>query len=122
EPLYKRSLAIAEKAHGPDNPHVGASLSNLAWLYGAEGHYEEAEQLFKRSLAIFEKAQGADHPDVAAETDMLARFYENRGRHTDAEPLLKRSLAIREKTLGPERQSPTTSNQPKTTCFDESCR
>jgi hypothetical protein len=29
EPLYKRSLAIREKAFGPDHPVVGMSLNNL---------------------------------------------------------------------------------------------
>jgi hypothetical protein len=32
EPLYKRSLAIKEKAFGPDHPDVELSLSNLAEL------------------------------------------------------------------------------------------
>jgi hypothetical protein len=33
EPLYKRALAIEEKALGPDHPHVAVSLNNLAVLY-----------------------------------------------------------------------------------------
>jgi CHAT domain-containing protein len=33
EPLYKRSLAIYEKALGPDHPDVAGSLNGLAWLY-----------------------------------------------------------------------------------------
>ncbi len=33
EPLHKRSLAIREKALGPDHPSVAASLNNLALLY-----------------------------------------------------------------------------------------
>ena len=33
EPLYKRSLAIREKALGPDHPDVATSLNNLAELY-----------------------------------------------------------------------------------------
>ena len=32
EPLYKRSLAIFEKALGRDHPNVGTSLNNLAAL------------------------------------------------------------------------------------------
>ncbi len=35
EPLYKRALAIWEKALGPEHPHVAASLNNLAELYRA---------------------------------------------------------------------------------------
>ncbi len=64
EPLYKRALAIVEKALGPDHPQVATSLNNLAELYRAQGKYGEAEPLYKRSLAIMEKALGPEHPYV----------------------------------------------------------
>ena len=35
EPLYQRSLAIREKALGPEHPDVANSLNNLAELYRA---------------------------------------------------------------------------------------
>ena len=62
EPLYKRALAINEKALGPDHPDVAASLNNLANLYQAQGRYAEAEPLYKRALAIQEKALGPTTP------------------------------------------------------------
>ena len=37
EPLYKRALAIREKALGPDHPDVATALNNLALLYQAPG-------------------------------------------------------------------------------------
>ena len=37
EPLYKRALAIDEKALGPDHPDVGRVLNNLAELYRDPG-------------------------------------------------------------------------------------
>jgi CHAT domain-containing protein len=37
EALYQRSLAITEKAFGPDHPHVAVLLNNLASLYGYQG-------------------------------------------------------------------------------------
>ena len=52
---YKRSLAIVEKALGPDHPDVAASLNNLAVLYQHQGRYADAEPLYKRSLAIARK-------------------------------------------------------------------
>ncbi len=60
EPLYRRALAIVEKALGPEHPHVAANLNNLAGLYQAQGHYAEAEPLYQRSLAIYEKALGPE--------------------------------------------------------------
>ncbi len=102
EPLYKRALAIWEKALGPESPEVATSLNNVASLYQAQGKYADAEPLFTRSLAIAEKALGPEHPQVAASLNNLALLYKHQGRYADAEPLYKRSLAIWEKALGPE--------------------
>ena len=102
EPLYKRSLAIQEKALGPDHPDVGALLNNLSDLYQDQGRYADAEPLLKRSLAIKEKALGPEHPKVATSLNNLAELYLAQGRYADAEPLYKRSLAIDEKALGPD--------------------
>ncbi|HIJ83276.1 MAG TPA: CHAT domain-containing protein, partial [Magnetococcales bacterium] len=102
EPLHKRSLAIREKALGPDHPGVALGLNNLAGLYRTQGQYAQAEPLYKRSLAIWEKALGPEHPDVAQSLNNLAELYRNQGQYAQAEPLCKRSLAILEKALGPE--------------------
>ncbi len=80
EPLYKRSLAIWEKALGPDHPDVALSLNNLALLYRTQGQYAEAEPLYKRSLAIWEKALGPDHPNVATSLNNLAELYRDQGQ------------------------------------------
>ncbi len=48
EPLYKRALAISEKALGPEHPGVATSLNNLAGLYHAQGKYAEAERRMLR--------------------------------------------------------------------------
>jgi CHAT domain-containing protein len=100
--MYKRSLAIKEKAFGPDHPDVALSLNNLAQLYHAQGRYTDAEPMYKRSLTIREKTLGADHPDVAASLNNLAELYRTQGRYADAESRYKRSLAIKEKALGPD--------------------
>ncbi len=39
EPLYKRSLAIREKALGPEHPAVATSLNNLAGFYLYQGRH-----------------------------------------------------------------------------------
>jgi tetratricopeptide (TPR) repeat protein len=53
EPLYKRSLAIREKALGPDHPDVATSLENLASLYRASERHTEAEALEARAAKIW---------------------------------------------------------------------
>ncbi|MEA5544236.1 tetratricopeptide repeat protein, partial [Limnoraphis robusta CCNP1324] len=109
EPLYRRSLAILEKALGSEHPDVARSLNNLASLYSSQGRYTEAEPLYRRSLAILEKALGTEHPDVANSLNNLANLYESQGRFNEAEPLYQRSLAILEKVLGTEHPDVATS-------------
>ncbi|CAN0569240.1 unnamed protein product, partial [Laminaria digitata] len=45
-PLYKRSLAINEKALGPEHPSVAELLNNLAGLLKTQGNYAEAGPLY----------------------------------------------------------------------------
>jgi hypothetical protein len=62
EPLYQRSLAIKEKALGPDHPEVGTTVMNLALLRQAQGCADDAVPLFHRGVSIFERALGPEHP------------------------------------------------------------
>ncbi len=57
EPLLQRSLAILEKALGPEHPDVANSLHNLAELYRAQGRYAEAEPLLQRLRTLSKKAK-----------------------------------------------------------------
>ena len=102
EPLYRRALAIAEKAMGPEHPEVGILLNNLTELYLTQGRYEAAEPLIQRALVITEKALGPEHSDVGIHLNNLAELYRAQGRYEAAEPLYQRALAIVEKALGPE--------------------
>src|SRR5205085_759157 len=102
EPLFKRALAIYEKAVGPDHPAVATLVNNLGQVYKAEGREADAEPLIRRSLAIREARLGRDHPDVARSLNNLADLYQRQGRYADAEPLFKRALAIREQAVGPD--------------------
>ena len=99
--LYKRALAIRQKALGPEHTDVANTLNTLAQLYVVLGQYGEAEVLFKRSLAIFEKAYGPESRNVGVALGNLAVLYQTQGRSAEAEPLFKRTIAVIEKTLGP---------------------
>src|ERR1700720_3987334 len=74
------SLAIHEKALGPNHTDVGASLNDLAGLYLSQGRYTEAEPLFKRALAICENALGSDQPELGMSLNYLAGLYLSQGR------------------------------------------
>ena len=55
EPLYKRSLAIYEKALGPEHPNVATSLENYAALLRKTGRSDEATEMEARAKAILAK-------------------------------------------------------------------
>jgi tetratricopeptide (TPR) repeat protein len=52
EPPYKRSLAIYEKALGPNHPEVATVRENLATCYRKAGKQKEAEELEARAKKI----------------------------------------------------------------------
>ncbi len=52
EPLYKRAIAIDEKALGPEHPNVAMSLENYAALLRKTNREAEAAKLEARAKAI----------------------------------------------------------------------
>ena len=55
EPLFKRALAIYEKALGPEHPDVATTCQNMAELYRQIGKEDEAEKLEARARRIRSK-------------------------------------------------------------------
>lgn len=102
EPFYRLSLAVRERALGPEHPDTALILNNLAVLYGEQQRYEEAEPLIRRALTIREKILGSDHLATATSMNNLAENYRNQGKYQEAKPLFERALAVIERVQGPE--------------------
>src|SRR5689334_3417717 len=117
--LAQKTLADAEKAHGPVHRDVAAALNNLGQVYGSLGQDAEAEPLYKRALAIFEKTGGLDSGDVAPTLTNLAALYQRQDRLADAEPLFRRALTIRERTLGTSHPDTGRSLNNLATCYEK---
>jgi len=100
EPLFRRALAITEKALGEEDPLTTSNLINVAEVLRVQARYAEAEPLARRALASNEKA--GRELGVAGSLNGLAILLEAQGRFKEAEPLIRRALAIYEKALGPE--------------------
>jgi len=75
-PLFKRSLALCEKALGPQHPDTADSLNNLGSAYKNIGDYDKALPLYERALAIWEKSIGPKHPFTADILNDLGFFYD----------------------------------------------
>ncbi|NVO13561.1 MAG: CHAT domain-containing protein [Rhodoplanes sp.] len=102
EPLFKRAIAIMEKAVGLDSVEIAPELNNLAALYQRQQRYADAEPLFRRVLALSEKQLPSTHPDRGRALNNLATNFERQDRHSESEPLFRRALALYEKVAGPE--------------------
>src|ERR1700760_1173202 len=72
EALYKRALAVMEKAGALDSVDLAPELTHLAAIYERQSRYAEAEPLFKRALALREKARPPGHPDIGQSLNNLA--------------------------------------------------
>ena len=104
--LYKRAIALDEKAGPQNGAGLATSLNNLALVYRAKGQLDEAAKLHERSLALLEKSLGPNHPDVARSLNNLATLYRLQGQPEQARPLQERAVEIADGSLG--RQHPDT--------------
>ncbi|CAM9138218.1 unnamed protein product, partial [Ectocarpus sp. 13 AM-2016] len=71
EAFYRRSLAIDEKAYGPDHPAVATDLNNRAVLMYAQGKFTEAVSLLERAVSILTKKLGDNHPNTVSAQNRL---------------------------------------------------
>ena len=62
EPLYRRALAILEKALGPEHPNVAQVLENYAELLRKTNRKTEAAKMEARAKAIRDKHAAQNPP------------------------------------------------------------
>jgi tetratricopeptide (TPR) repeat protein len=62
---YERSLAIRERAFGPEAPEVVPSLNNLGNVTRSLGDLEASRRVLERALAIREKTLPPTSRDLA---------------------------------------------------------
>jgi tetratricopeptide (TPR) repeat protein/predicted Ser/Thr protein kinase len=102
--LHQRSLAIYERAFGPDHPKAIANLVGMADVYGDMGEHTRALGDYQRALAALARVQ-ADHPWIA--TIYLNAGAELRalGRPREAWEFFRRALADWQKRIGPSTET-----------------
>ena len=99
---YERSLAIDEKAFGPEHTSVARDINNLGLVLQDLGDLAGAKSSFERALVIDEKALGPEHTSVARDVNNLGSVLQALGDLAGAKSSFERALAIDEKALGPE--------------------
>ncbi|MEX2218523.1 MAG: tetratricopeptide repeat protein [Phycisphaerales bacterium] len=89
EPLFKRVIAIYEKAYGPDHPDLLSFRGNLAALYRSQGRLDKSVPLFEEVLKAQEVKLGRQHPNTLRNVAQLGANYRDAGRLAEAIPLLE---------------------------------
>jgi tetratricopeptide (TPR) repeat protein len=100
EPLIQRSMAIWQKALGPEHPQLALSFHSLAELYREQLRYGEAELLHMRALSIREKTLGPAHWGAIQSLTQLAELYSNQHRTDKEQRVLEEILSRLEKSVG----------------------
>lgn len=74
ESLYKRAVAVEEKAFGVEHPEVATTLMSLAALYGARRRSAQATETYQQALTLLEKTVGAQDPLAVETREQLRRL------------------------------------------------
>lgn len=91
---YERSMALQEKAVGPNHPEIGKSLRDFARCYTKHQQYEEAAQLYQRMLTLQEKAKGAEDISMVGPLVEMGRFYKAQHKLAEAEKYYQKALTV----------------------------
>ncbi|KAI9793338.1 MAG: hypothetical protein M1816_000230 [Peltula sp. TS41687] len=105
EKSYSWTLAVMEKALGPEHTSTLDTVHSLGNLYLDQGKLAEAEEMYMRALAGYEKALGPEHTSTLHTVNNLGNLYRNQGKLAEAEEMYMRALAGYEKALGSEHTS-----------------
>ena len=97
---FNKSLEIAERLFGKDNPDVATAYHNIGYIYNAEGEYEKALQYLETALTIRLKVLGEDHHHVASSYHVIGNVHCNLGNYDKALGYYNQAYAIREAVLG----------------------
>lgn len=95
EALYRRALALAEQASGPEHSATGHALNNLGAFLYEHKRGTEAEPLMRRALRIRERTKGMADPLTAQSLCTLGAIEGALGDISIAEALVRRSLELR---------------------------
>jgi TonB family protein len=95
EDLFRRALAIGERALGAENPALVPAMTSLTSALVMQGRSEEARPLVERALAASENGPAQHDPDLAIVLNELARLCLKQSAHELAEPLLLRMFELK---------------------------
>jgi non-specific serine/threonine protein kinase/serine/threonine-protein kinase len=96
----ERSVELFDANLGPDHPDTLRSKSSLAYLYGAQAKFDQAERLSLDVVKSQAARLGANHPDTLTSKNDLAQQYRAQKKYDQAEPLYLQVIQADTATLG----------------------
>ncbi len=109
EPLYQRTLDIADHHDSGQDPSLIPSLRGLAAIAAGRGSLEDADTLYRRALKIQEGEEG-DDPGLARMLAELGLVSQLRNRLPEAEDFYRRALTVADATNLAEAEVATIAN------------
>ena len=100
EVLFRRALALEEKAYGAESTRLLNVLQSLGGVLHAEGKTSAAEESYVRAIAVEERSFGADDPKLTMPLQQLAELKAADGSYTESEALYRRTLQITQNQAG----------------------
>jgi CHAT domain-containing protein/tetratricopeptide (TPR) repeat protein len=101
-PLFGKSLAVCERAYGPQSTCTALMLTSLGAAQNRDGDYAGAEVSLRRAQAICDKVAGAEAPFSGALLNALSAVLIYTGRYGEADRMVTHALAVNAKASGPE--------------------
>src|SRR5262249_11991007 len=108
--IYRRSLALIEKARGRDSLDYATVLGNLAADYSHTGQLGLAQQMLRATIQIFESHEQVHKVRLAISQSILAPIVLAEGNKQEGEKLLLSCIDVLEKIPGNQRQLPAALN------------
>ncbi|HOF86863.1 MAG TPA: tetratricopeptide repeat protein [Armatimonadota bacterium] len=102
EPMYRKWLAVTEKANGPFGDEIGEINGDIAYMYALQGRDKDAEPYAVRMSTVYKKTMGRVSLSL---TLPLLECYAAQGRAAEAETLL-RDMVGDETRLSPHDRPP----------------
>ncbi len=87
EPLLERAYQMSEQQQRAAHLDTARDAMTLAYLYRAQGMYEQAEPLYERALVIYEQKLGPLHPYTLIARGNYVAFLRAIGRDAEARVL-----------------------------------
>jgi len=94
ERIFRRALAICEKAVGPEHLDVASCVSSVGVALAFQARYPEAESMLRRALDLWIRLRGPDDPSVASTLNSIGAVLERTGNSSEAEALRARARGI----------------------------